>query len=80
MWLGGTAGAPLNKEWPDLLPYFGGEHAFEVLERGTSKAAVLTVEASEGNLKRLAGKNERQQGEDVREALPGSIAHEFVEW
>ena len=38
-----------------MFPDLGGQHAFEILERRTSKAAVLTVEALEGDLKGLTG-------------------------
>ena len=56
-----------------------GQHAFEILEGRSPKAAVLTVEAAEGDLERLTRENKRQQRKDVGEALARPIAHELVE-
>jgi hypothetical protein len=53
----GTLGVPLNEEWPELLPEFGGEHAFEVLECRASKAAVLAVQTAEGDVEGWLGES-----------------------
>jgi hypothetical protein len=57
----------------------GRENALEIFERRSSKLSVVGVQAAKRNLQGLSWEDQRQEREDVREALAGTIPHELVE-
>ena len=57
----------------------GGQHAFEVLEGRPAQVSVVAVQAAKRDLERFPWQHERQQREDVRQALACPVADELVE-
>ena len=75
----GRADGPPFEERPQPLADRRRQHAFEVLERRALQVLVVGVQAAKRDLQRLARQHQRQQREDVREALARPVAHELVE-
>jgi hypothetical protein len=69
----------LHEKRPVCVANLGRENAFEILERRSSELSVVGVQAAKRNLQGLSRKNQRQEREDVGEALAGTIAYELVE-
>ena len=69
----------LLEERPQPLADRRRQHAFEVFERRPPQMLVVGLEAAERDLQRFARQHQRQQREDVGEALAGAVAHERVE-
>src|SRR5437879_2418160 len=76
---GGTLHGSALDEWPQPPSDGRRQDAFEVFERGALQVLVVGMKAPKRNLQRLAREHERQQGEDVREALARPRPYELVE-
>src|SRR5262245_47787905 len=63
---------------PKGLPYAGRQHVFEVFQGSPPQLCVAGGQAAKRDVDRLPGKDQREEGEDVRQALTRPIAHEFV--
>ena len=55
------------------------QHALEILERGAAKVLIVGVQPAKGDLQRLGRQHEREQREDVRQALAGAAPDEVVD-
>ena len=74
-----AAGAAILEERPQPLADRRRQHAFEILERRASQVLVVGVQAAKRDLQRLARQHQRQQREDVGQALAGAVPHELVD-
>jgi hypothetical protein len=79
MAVGGAPCARLHEERPQSVIDLNRENALEVLERRSSNLLVVGVQAAKRNLQGLSSEDQRQEREDVREALAGAILHELIE-
>ena len=76
---GRSGRARLHEERPKCVANLRWKDAFEILERRPSKLSVGRMQAAKSNLQRLSREDERQEGEDVREALARTVPYELVE-
>ena len=71
--------ATIFEKRPEPVANRGRQDAFQILERRAAQVLVVGMQSTERNLQRLARQDQREQREDMRQALAGPIPHEFVD-